>query len=49
MSSLADASIYANEATPPVAVKTVSSSEVELVDGGCVLRIFYEFVKRYNF
>ena len=33
MSSLAEASIYADETPPPVAVKTVSSSEIELVDG----------------
>ena len=33
MSSLADASIYADEGPSPVAVKTVSSSEIELVDG----------------
>jgi len=33
MSSLAEASIYADETPPAVAVKTVSSSEIELVDG----------------
>jgi hypothetical protein len=33
MSSLAEASIYADETPPPVAVKAVSSSEIELVDG----------------
>lgn len=33
MSTFADASIYGDEAPPPVSVKTVGSSEIELLDG----------------
>lgn len=33
MSAFADASIYGDEAPPPVSVKTVGSSEIELLDG----------------
>lgn len=32
-SAFSDASIYADDGPPPVSVKTVSSSEIELLDG----------------